>query len=117
VSRLRLYLDEDQPRDLASILRERGIDTLEPSETGLRAAPDLVQFEFAAREGRALATSNARDFAVIALEQLTAGKIHPGLVFTTQEPLSVLLKRLIRLAAAESAESMVSRIVWLNAYR
>ena len=37
MSEIRLYLDEDQPRDLAGILRERGIETLEPTARVLEA--------------------------------------------------------------------------------
>jgi hypothetical protein len=62
-------------------------------------------------------TFNAGDFAQLHSEYLSSGKKHCGIVFSTPEPIGVLLHRLLRLLHSVSAEELKGQVRWLNEFR
>jgi len=45
------------------------------------------------------------------------GKEHWGIVLATEEPISVLMRRLLRLLNSVSAEDLKNQIRWLNDFQ
>jgi hypothetical protein len=63
------------------VLRERGLDVEAVVErAGLVQAPDHEVLDTAAREGRAVVSSNIKDFRPLAAERVTDGRGHAGLI-------------------------------------
>jgi hypothetical protein len=80
-------------------------------------ATDAEQLAFAASNQRAIVTFNHRDFAVLHAQYMSAGNEHWGFVFSTEETLDVLRRRLLRLLNTLSDESLKNQIRWLNEFR
>lgn len=49
----------------------------------LRGQPDRVIFDLAQREGRSIVTENVADYRPLALAEAQQGRLHAGLIFTT----------------------------------
>lgn len=79
---IRLWLDNHLSSAVARALREKGHDVVAFQETprSLRDLPDHLLLEEAAREGRALVTYNARDFAQLHRVHLAAGRSYTGII-------------------------------------
>ncbi len=80
MARLRFYLDENVPVEVARQLRARGIDVVTAGDLGLLGATDQVHLATAAQQERVLCTYDA-DF----LHLVAAGAKHAGIVFGQQE--------------------------------
>jgi predicted nuclease of predicted toxin-antitoxin system len=81
---LRLLIDEMFPAAVAEGLRSRGYDAVSVAEREeLKGLPDDDIFTAARSEGRTLVTENVRDFRPISRDWIRAGKVHHGLVFTS----------------------------------
>ena len=77
---MKALLDEHLSPLIAALLREAGFDVLAVADRDdLVACSDRVVFEAAAAEGRAVVTSNIKDFRPLAAEWLATGRTHPGL--------------------------------------
>ncbi len=79
--------------------------------------PDSEQLAFAVLEQRAILTFNVCDFARLHDEYLAAGKQHWGIIFSTTEPLGVLVHRLLRLLNSITADDLKNQIRWLNEFK
>lgn len=121
---MNLLLDEMFPSTIAKRLRdERGHDVVAVAERDeLRGLPDGEIFLAAQEEERAVVTENVRDFLPIAREWQAMGRVHFGLVLTTNRRFprarSRTAGRLVRalsgLLDAESDHSPASsREIWL----
>ena len=110
----KLYLNEHLSPRLADQLRKHGFDVRSSQEAELISADDDEQLAFAVSERRAIVTFNFRDFAVRHGEYMASGKEHWGIVLSTEEPIGVLLQRLLRLLNTVSAEELKNQIRWLN---
>jgi hypothetical protein len=78
---VKVLLDEQLSPRIARVLRERGLDVEAVAErAGLSEARDGEVMEVAAREERAVASANVKDFRPIAAERLTDGRGHAGLI-------------------------------------
>ncbi len=64
---IRLLLDQGLPRSAASVLRERGADTLHVGERGMSAASDTAILAFAQADQRIVVTLDADFHALLAL--------------------------------------------------
>ena len=82
---MKLLLDEMFSSSIARGLRDgRGVDIVAIAERNdLRGLPDLDVFLAAQHEQRAIVTENVRDFRLIAREWEGRGRVHFGLVLTT----------------------------------
>lgn len=108
--RLRFYLDENVPVEVARQLRGRGIDAMTAGDMGLLGAPDERHFAAAADAGCVLCTYDA-DFLRIA----ASGIEHAGIVFGQQVRHYVgdWVNALTLLHAVYSVEEMRNRIEFL----
>jgi hypothetical protein len=78
---VKVLLDEQLSHRIAQALRDRGLDVQSVSErSDLIEAPDQEVMETAGHEGRAVATSNVKDFRPLATERLLDGRGHAGLI-------------------------------------
>jgi predicted nuclease of predicted toxin-antitoxin system len=78
---VKALLDEHLSPHIAALMREAGFDVQAVADRDdLVACSDRVVFETAAAEGRALVTSNIKDFRPLAAEWLAHGRTHPGLI-------------------------------------
>ena len=80
-------------------------------------ADDDEQLAYAALEQRALVTFNHKDFAVRHERNLAENKEHWGIVLSTEEPIDVLRRRLLRLLNTVSSQELKNQIRWLNEFR
>lgn len=80
-------------------------------------ADDAEQMAFAAGEHRAIVTFNHRDFAVIHEQYITDKREHWGIIFSTEETLDVLRRRLLKLLNTVADEELKNQIRWLNEFR
>lgn len=114
---IRLYLDEDVHKRVASALRLRHFDVVSAHEIGRRAISDEDQLEYAAQEGRALFTYNAADYLRLHLDWLQRGKEHHGIVVSDQIAIGETVRRLLNLLNRVTADEMRNEIRWLQAFR
>lgn len=121
---MNLLIDEMFPATIAGRLRERhGYDVVAIAERDdLKGLRDADIFLAGQQEQRAIVTENVRDFRPIAREWQAMGKVHFGLVLTTNRrfPRSQsrthgrLVTALANLLDAETGSSVASnREIWL----
>jgi hypothetical protein len=94
------YFDEDQNVRIAARLSRAGFDVLTARDAGRagRGVSDEDHLRFAAELGRALVTTNARDFAPIFDEWWQKGRNHAGIILVSpQKSADVIYHRLLRL--------------------
>lgn len=85
-------------------------------EMELLSESDDKQLELAASQQRAIVTFNVRDFSLLHEKYLSAGREHWGIIFSTPEPIGVLIRRLLRLLHSVYAEELKNQIRWLNEF-
>jgi predicted nuclease of predicted toxin-antitoxin system len=110
-------LNEHLSPRLAAQLRQHGFDVTSTLEMGMVEADDDEQLAFAAAGQRAIVTFNHKDFAVRHDQYLAEGKDHWGIVLSTEETISVLRRRLLRLLNAVTAEELKNQMRWLNEFK
>ena len=105
--------------DLVIALRYRGITVLTPLEVGLTGKPDDEQLEFATARGCVLYTYKVSDFHRLHTAWISAGREHAGITLASQRRFSVgeQLRRILRIRAAVSAQSMRNRLEFLANWR
>lgn len=113
----KLYLNEQLSPVIAVQLRNQGFDVTSSQEAGMLAKTDEKQLEYAVSEHRALVTFNASDFRRLHGRYLAGEKEHWGIILSTQEPIGVLFRRLLRLLHSVSAEELKNQIRWLNEFK
>ena len=116
--RIKLYLDEDAQRtDLIRALRARGVDVLTVSEADLLGQPDDIHLQYASEQGRVIFTFNRGDFFHLHTEWLNHGRHHAGIVVSDQIRTSEVMRRLLRLIDAKSANEMRDWLEFLSNWR
>jgi len=72
--------------------------------------------EFARTNGRVLFSFNISDFQRLHTEYLSQGESHAGMILAPQQQFSIgeQIRRLLKLAAARSAEEMENRLEFLS---
>lgn len=121
---MKLLLDEMFPATIAKRLRdEHGHDVVAVAERDeLHGLPDADIFLAAQEEERAIVTENVGDFRPIAREWQAMGRVHFGLVLTTNRRFPRahsrtavrLVRALIDLVDAETGRPSASnREIWL----
>jgi hypothetical protein len=112
---IRLYLDEDTiNRALIKALQARDIDILTAKEAQLIQVADEHHLEYATSLNRTVFTFNARDFAKLHTEYLSAKRRHAGIIISAQLPVGVILRRLLKLLHTRSAEDMQDWLEYLG---
>ena|SRR2546425_538418 len=113
----RLHLNEHLSPRLAVQLRRYGFDVTSSQESELLSDDDSAQLEHAAAEQRAILTFNAADFVSLHEVYLAEGREHWGIVLSTEESISTLLHRLLRLCNSVNGNDLKNQIRWLNEFR
>jgi len=114
---IRLYLDEDVHKRVASALRLRHFDVISAHEVGRWGFSDEEQLTYAATEGRALFTYNTPDYLRLHLDWLQRGKEHYGIIVSDQLPIGETVRRLLNLLNRVTADEMRNEIRWLQAFK
>ncbi len=116
MSRVRLYVDEDAAQSIVvDALVGAGFDVLTAIQAGNRRAPDEVQLQFAAADGRAIYSLNAADFFRLHGEVLAAGRNHCGIIVFASQRFGPgeKLRRLRELLENTTAEEMINQMYFL----
>ena len=115
-----LYTDEDVTADLAPALRLRGYRAQSTAEAGNAEMSDEAQLTYAAEQGMAILTYNARHFIVLAHTWSLVGREHAGMIISeqcSQRQFGELLRRILRLLNNLTADEMHNRVVFLQQFR
>lgn len=113
----KLYLDEALSPRLAIQLRRYEFDAISARDSGMLSQDDDEQLAFAVSEQRAIVTINFRDFVALHENYIAQGQEHWGIILTTEEPIGVLLNRLLQLLNSVAADELKNQIRWLNEFR
>jgi hypothetical protein len=78
---VKALLDEQLSPQIAVLLRQVGLDVeAVAARPDLAGRSDMVIFEVACREDRAVITNNIKDFRPLAAQWLAQGRVHGGLI-------------------------------------
>lgn len=117
---MKALLDEQLSPQIASLLRQDGFDVVAGAERPeLVGSSDWAVLEVAASEGRAVVTSNIKDFRPLAAERLASGRTHPGLVLLpsararTRAALAVLAESIAQVLR-DNQDGLGDREVWIG---
>lgn len=78
---MKALLDEQLSPQIAVLLRQVGLDVEAVADRpDLVGRTDMVIFEVAGREDRAVITNNIKDFRPLAAQWLAQGRVHGGLI-------------------------------------
>ena len=116
--KVRLYFDEDSARHaLAREIGTRGADVITAYQAGMAAKNDEEQLAWATLNGRAVYSFNRGDFYELHTNWLRDGRSHGGIILSRQDlSIGEQMRRLLRLINRLTAEEMVDRIEFLNAW-
>ena len=115
--KIRFYLDEDVPVQLAKAMQQRGISVLTTQEAGMSESTDEQQVVFAVTQQRTILTHNKRDFVIIHKTYMEIGKDHRGIIVADRNKVGELLRRVSKLWATVSEEDMKNRLEFLGSWR
>ena len=101
-----LYTDADVHGGLAAQIRRRGFDAISAYEAGNATLDDEDQLKYAASQRRAILTCNAKHFEPLFERWWQAGRKHYGVIVSEQMPIGEMLRRVLRLLNAVSADEM-----------
>ena len=110
---IKLYLDEDVHKKVASALRLKGYAVISAHEVQKQSLADYQQLEYSISEQMAIFTFNAGDFKRLHEEYMKAGKNHFGILVSKQIPLGETIKRLTKFLFEHSAEEVKNNIFWI----
>lgn len=101
---------------LVAALRSRGVTVVTVLDAGLTEKTDEEQLAFATESGCVLYTFNVPDFHRLHQQWAAAGRTHWGMILAPQQRFSVgeQLRRILRLRASLSAESMRNQAEFLS---
>jgi len=105
------------PAALAEELRATGIEARTAAEAGLAGRSDPDLFAAAGLGGYVLLTENVSDFARIAMEHLSTGQHHPGVLIALSSRFSRRPSGIAKIAAAARGladEELDDRLVYLE---
>ena len=114
MSKVRFFTDEDIYGTAAVSLRRAGYDAVSTPESGQMRQSDELQLVWATGEGRTMVTFNVAHFAALHADWVGNARSHAGIVVSSQRPLGELIRRLMHLANALDADSMLDRLEYLS---
>jgi len=114
---IELFLGEDIWLGLASTLREQGFDVIHVNDIDRKGLSDSEQLAYAAQNGRALLTHNAKDFVTLAVSYFFDERPHAGIIISTQLEKGELTRRALNLLTTLSREEVSGTIRFLEDYR
>ena len=98
-------------------LRARHVDVTTALEANLIAQPDENHLTYATSQERVLFSFNRGDFAQLHADYMRAGRNHAGIVISAQLGTSIIVRRLLKLLHARSAENMRNWLEYLSNWR
>ena len=110
---IRLYLDEDVHKKVATALRLKGYDVVSAHEVQKQSLPDYRQLDYAISGQRAIFTFNAGDFDRLHKEYVQGGTHHFGIILSKQIPIGETIKRLTKFLFTHSSEEIKNNIFWI----
>lgn len=110
---IKLYLDEDVHKNVATALRLKGYDVVSAHEAQKQSLSDHEQLIHAVSGERAIFTFNTGDFD--RLHKLLAAQRshHYGILVSKQLSLGETVKRLAKFLFSHSAEEIKDNIYWI----
>ena len=115
---IRLYLDEDTlSRSLMNALRARNVDMVSAHEAGLVSVADEAHLAYATELERTVFTFNTRDFVQLHKAWLAEGRRHAGIIVSDQVHVGQVMRRLLTLLDARSAEEMENWLEFLSNWK
>ena len=117
MSQIKIDIDEGAvDSDLVAALRSRGVTVVTALDAGLTGQSDEEQLAFATDRGCVLYTFNVSDFYRLHAQWVGAGREHSGMILAPQQRFSVgeQLRRILRLCAATTTESMRNQVEFLG---
>lgn len=115
--KVKVYLDEDVPVQLAKAMRQRGMDVLTTQEAQMLETSDEQQLAYAITQQRALLTHNKRDFVIIHKTYLNDGKEHYEIIVADRNTIGQLLRMISKLCFTLSSEDMRNRLEFLGSWK
>ena len=104
-------------RRFLEALRGRGVDLTTVLETETTGFMDQDQLVLSTSLNRVFYTFNVGDFCQLHGQFLAEGRDHAGIIVSIQDyPIGEQMRRVLKLLASRSAESMVNQLVFLSAY-
>ena len=117
----RLYVDADITPQLGRLLRTRGFDVVSCHESGSEFLTDEQQLERARSLGRAILSSNYRDFLLLARMWAKDGREHAGIVVSYNQcvtnEIHVFAQRVAWLLDSITAESLTNTTISLDDFQ
>ncbi|MBI1821767.1 MAG: DUF5615 family PIN-like protein [Nitrospirae bacterium] len=110
---IKLYLDEDVHKKIATALRLKGYDVISTHEVQKQSLSDHQQLEYAIAEGRTIFTFNVGDFNRLHKEYIKSGRNHCGILLSKQMPIGETIKHLVKFLYAHSSEEIRNNIFWV----
>lgn len=119
---MKALLDEQLSPQIATLLRRDGLDVDAVADRpGLAGRSDRFIFEVACSEGRAVITSNIKDFRPLAAQWLAEGRVHSGLILVpsartrtrTRDANAMLADRIATLLR-QNPEGLASSERWIG---
>ncbi|MDO8094980.1 MAG: DUF5615 family PIN-like protein [Candidatus Brocadiales bacterium] len=110
---IKLYLDEDVHKKIATALRLKGYDVISAHEAQKHSLSDYQQLEYAIAEGRAIFTFNVGDFNRLHKEHIKSCKNHFGILLSKQIPIGDTIKQLVNFLYAHSSVEIRNNIFWI----
>ncbi len=101
-----LYLDEDVPGLVASLLRARNFTALTTVEAQRRGTSDPEQLEYATSLGYTLLTHNRGDYEDLARSYQAAERSHHGIIIAVRHPPHEVVRRLLLILDQVTADEM-----------
>ncbi|MBD2603340.1 DUF5615 family PIN-like protein [Scytonema hofmannii FACHB-248] len=119
MSQIQLYMDEDSTgRSLILALQNRGVDVITTLNVNRLSFSDEEQLIWARSQGRVLYSSNIQDFYSLHTVFLTQEQPHSGMILVQQQRYSIgeLMRGILRLVAAKSAEEMENQVEFISTW-
>ncbi|MBI4670601.1 MAG: DUF5615 family PIN-like protein [Chloroflexi bacterium] len=113
-------MDEDSMEEnLLGALRARGVDVISALEVGMTHQDDSEHLEYATANGRVLCTFNIKHFLPLHTQYLNTEMHHAGMILAKQQEYSLgeVMRRILKLRAALSAEDMQDRAEFLSSWK
>jgi len=117
---VKALLDEQLSAQIAALLRQAGLDVEAVADRpDLIGRSDMLIFEVACNEDRAVITNNIKDFRPLAAQWLAQGRIHAGLILLpssrtrTRDSITMLADR-ITIVMGDNPDGLASSERWIG---
>lgn len=114
-----LYLDENVPPLVASVLRSERIDVVSAYEVNMVGKDDEEQLRYAATNGRAVLTFNQKHFRPLYDAWWSAGRKHSGIILSREykmDEIAELLQLIRNLVTRVAPDELENSLTYLQQY-